>query len=89
MPYLSARVAANVHCENGCLGLGGHILELRGPGQFGLPHETWESKPKGYAAWHCSRCGFVWLKKPRTVRGKDVIPVGFWKSQTFTPYSPV
>jgi hypothetical protein len=89
MRYLPAKVTnvTNEVCANGCFGRNS-VLELRGPGQFGLPKESWDSMPRGYSAYHCSLGGFLWFKRPRRVTG--TIPVGFWNSSTkaFTAYSP-
>lgn len=87
MPYAPMRITSEA-CANGCIGQG-FVLELRGPGQCGLPQETWDAKPSGYAAYYCGHCRLVYLKKRRGV--KLDTPVGFWDKQTdtLTPYSVV
>jgi DNA-directed RNA polymerase subunit RPC12/RpoP len=87
MPYLPARVTSE-RCENGCLGRG-FVDKFSAPDSYGVSKEILDTRPEGYSAYHCPRCGFVWFKKPRSLKG--MIPVGYWnsKTKTFTPYSPV
>jgi hypothetical protein len=86
MGYLPARVTSDP-CENCRLGRGS-VVQFSAPGSYGVSKDVMDTKPEGYSAYYCCRCGFVWFKKPRRTTG--MIPVGFWNSntKTFTAYSP-
>jgi hypothetical protein len=73
MPY-GPPLVTTLRCVKSCGGIQGSVLELRGPGQFGLSQDAWDSRPAGFRVYRCSHCQFVWAKNPRRKTG--MIPLG-------------